>query len=75
MALCRVQATPRNIYWTIDPFSGPSVKWRLFVTVFDAIYSAFLLPISVGWHEWLTWFTWFNVLDFIGSESHSFAWM
>ena len=38
------------------------------MTVFDATYSAFYLPISVGWHEWLTWFIWFNVLDFIGGE-------
>ncbi|KAK9787129.1 hypothetical protein WJX73_004779 [Symbiochloris irregularis] len=62
------EATPQpNPYWTFDPFSPVTLRWRVFITLFDATYSAFYLPISVGWHEHLTYFTWFNVADFVGT--------
>lgn len=66
--LCREQATPTNPYWTLGPFSPSVLRWRMFITLFDATYSAFYLPIGVGWHEWLFRFTWFNVVDFVGSK-------
>ena len=67
---CSTASANLHDYWTIDPFSNFTLHWRIFTTTFDAVYTAFYLPISVAWHFNLRHFRWFNVLDFVGGGCH-----
>jgi hypothetical protein len=58
---CRVPA--------LHPLSRPALFYVAFITLVDATYTAFVVPIGIAFQYQVDTFTWFNAVDIAGGES------
>ena len=49
--------------WPLSPFSKFARGWQMLITLVDATYSAFLIPIAIAFNWNDRYFSWYNGID------------
>lgn len=56
----------------LRPEGRVAVIWKGLMSVVDATYTAFLVPLSFAFFHDVRIFNWMSVLDIVGSKPHGF---